>query len=244
MRERDLPNVGGHIPVEKFHISELNVRVGQPFGESEEDRALIDQLRWGKIIEPFKARPEGDGYGVVVGRRRFLAKKEIGTKFFVVGSDCLIEEMTDEEARETSLIENLKILRKELDPITRAMRLNEIVSYSPTGLRGTARRLGIPPSTLSEWLKVLELSPKMQEAVAKGLLYYTDALHLAKMKIGQIKQDELAEILEKEGVEAFKKELERLAEKKLKRGTPKGKYIILRATFDKRYPPDVEICEK
>jgi len=131
-----------------------------------------------------------------------------------------------------------------MDPIARAVRLNEIVSFSPVGLRATARRLGIPASTLSEWLKVLELSPKMQEAVANGLLCYTDALKLAKMKIGQRKQDELAEILEKEGIEAYRKELERLAKKKLKKGAPKGKYLILRATFDRMYPPDMEIYEE
>jgi len=244
MINRELTNIGEQIPAESFHVSESNVRASRPFGESEEDRALTDQLKRGKIIGPFKARPEKDGYGVVVGRRRFLAKKEIGAKFFVVGSDCLIEEMTDEEAREASLIENLSILRKEMDPITRAERLNEIISFSPAGLRATARRLGIPASTLSEWLKILELSPKMQEAVVKGLLCYTDALNLAKMKIGQLKQDELAEILEKEGIEAFKKELERLGKKKLKRGAPKGKYIILRTTLDKMYPPDMELYEK
>ena len=182
MINRELANIGEQIPVGRFHVSESNVRAGRPFGESGEDRALIDQLKRGKIIGPFKARPEKNGYGVAVGRRRFLAKKEVGAKFFVVGSDCLIEEMTDEEAREASLIENLSILRKDMDPITRAKRLNEIVSYSPAGLRATARRLGIPASTLSEWLKILELSPKMQEAVAKGLLCYTDALNLTKMK--------------------------------------------------------------
>lgn len=244
MTKGEVPSLREPLSVEKFHVSELNVRAGRPFGESKEDRALVDQLKRGKIIGPFKARPERDGYGVVVGRRRFLAKKEAGAKFFVVGSDCLIEEMIDEEAREASLIENLSILRKDMDPITRAEGLNEIVSFSPVGLRGTARRLGIPASTLSEWLKVLELSPKMQEVVARGLLCYTDALNLAKTEIGQMKQDELAEIPEKEGIEAYRKELERLAKKKLKKGAPKGKYLILRATFDKMYPPDVELYEE
>lgn len=244
MINREYAKMGEQIPAERFRVSELNVRAGRPFGESEEDRALIDQLRQGKIIGPFKVRPESDGYGVVVGRRRFLAKKEAGAKFFVVGCDCLIEEMTDDEAREASLIENLGILRKEMDPITRAERLNEIISFSPAGLRATARRLGIPASTLSEWLKILELSPKMQAAIARGLLCYTDALHLAKMNIGQLEQDELADILAKEGFEAFKKELERLGKKRLKRGAPKGKYIILRTTLDKMYPPDMELYDK
>ena len=173
-----------------------------------------------------------------------MAKREVGTKFFVAGSDCLIEEMADEEAREASLIEDLGVLRKGMDPITRAVRLNEIVSYSPVGLRATARRLGIPASTLSEWLKVLELSSKMQETAARGLLRYTDALQLARMKIGRMKQDELAQTLEEEGIEAYRKELARFAQKKLKGGIPKGKYMILRAVFDKMYPPDVELYEK
>jgi ParB/RepB/Spo0J family partition protein len=244
LTHRKLPKLGELLPIERFHVSELNVRAGRPFGEGEEDKTLINHLKRGKIIGPFKARPEKDGYAVVVGRRRYLAKKSAGAKFFVAGSDCLIEDMTDEEAREASLIENLSILRKDMDPITRATRLNEIVSFSPAGLRATARRLGIPASTLSEWLKVLALSPKMQEAVANGLLCYTDALKLAKMSIGQLKQDELAEILEKEGIEAYRKELERLGKKKLKRGAPKGKYIILRTTLDRMYPPDVELYEK
>lgn len=111
MAKGELAKLGEQIPAGSFHVSELNVRAGHPFGESEEDRALIDQLRRGKIIGPFKGRLERDGYGVVVGRRRYLAKKETGAKFFVVGSDCLIEEMSDEEAREASLIENLSILR-------------------------------------------------------------------------------------------------------------------------------------
>jgi len=241
---KDLVEVGDRIAVEKFHVSPLNVRAGEPFGEAEEDQRLIAHLRRGKIIGPFKARSEGDGYGVFVGRRRFLAKKKGGAKYFVVGADCLVEDVSDEDAREASLIENLDILRKEMDPITRAKILNEVVSFSAGGLRGTARRLGVSASTLSEWLKVLELSPRMQEALAKGLLFYTDALKIARMKLGTDLQDELAEVLETEGPDALKRELIRFSKGGLKRGVAKGVYIVLRTTFDKRYKPDVELYEK
>lgn len=229
-----MPKAGDRIPVGKFHISERNVRADEPFGDAEEDKQLMAQLRRGKIIGPFKVRAEGDGYGVVVGRRRFLAKRETGAKYFVVGADCLIEEMSDEEAQEASLIENLEILRKTMNPITRAEQLNEIISFSTTGLRGTARRLGISPSTLSEWLKVLELAPKMQEAVAQGSLSYTDALMIARMDLGEALQDELAEVLETKGLEAFKKELMKATEGKMKRGIPRGVYRVDRLIWDKR----------
>lgn len=239
-----LPKAGDRIPTAKFHVSELNVRASEPFGDGEEDQQLISNLRRGRIIGPFKARPEGDGYGVVVGRRRFLAKKHLGTDYFVVGVDCLIEDLTEEEAREASLVENLEVLRKNMDPMTRAHKLATIVDESGLGVRGAAIRLGLKASTLSEWLKPLELSPKLQEATAKGKLFFTDGLHLAKMRLGTERQDELAEVLETDGYDAFKAEVARLEEGKLKRGIPKGKYTIIRATFDHRYPPDMELLEK
>jgi len=242
--EKETPKIGARIPAENFHVSPLNVRAEEPFGEAEEDQLLTAQLRRGKIIGPFKARPEGEGYGVFVGRRRFLAKKEAGAKHFDVGTDCLIEEVGEEGAREASLIENLQILRKEMNPITRATALNEVISFSTMGLRETALRLGIPASTLSEWLKVLELSPRVQEALAKGLLFYTDALTIARMKLGIDLQDKLSEVLETEGLDAFKKEMIRVSKGKTKRGFPKGAYVMLGTRLDKRYEPDIELYEK
>ncbi len=244
MVEKKLIRMGDRVRVEKFMVSPLNVRAEEPFGEAEEDKRLIAQLRRGKIIGPFKARPEGDSYGVFVGRRRFLAKKEVGAEYFVVGTDCLVEDVSDEDAREASLIENLEILRKKMNPITRAKILNEAISFSAKGLRGTARRLGMSASTLSEWLKVLELSPKMQEALRKDLLLYTDALMIARMELGIDLQDKLAEVAETGGPDALKKELIWVSKCEMRRGVPKGVYITVRTTFDKRYKPDVELYEK
>ena len=243
LSEKKLPKAGDKISVEKFHVSKMNVRADEPFGNAEQDRLLIAQLRRGRIIGPFKARPEGNGYGVVVGRRRFLGKREAGAEELVVGADCIIEDMSDEEARESSLIENLSVLRKEMDPVTRAKRLNEIITYSPVGLRGVARRLGIPATTLSEWLKPLQLTPKMQKALTEDHIFFTDAVQLARLKLGKEKQNELAELAEKEGQKVFKSELTKISGKGLRRGIPPGKYIILRTTFDKRYKPDLELYE-
>ena len=232
------------VPADRFHISKSNVREGQAFGESDEDKALIEQLRRGRIIEPFKARPEHNGYGVFVGRRRFLAKKEVGIKHFVVGQDCIVENISDDDAREASLIENLSILRQEMDPMTRARRVADIVDYNMAGLRAAARKLGISPSTLCEWTKILELSPRIQEAVAKGLICYTDALTLTRLKLGELMQEQLANILVKQGSDAFKRELEKVLKGTGRRGTPKGKYVVFRTTFLKASEADMYICEK
>lgn len=238
-----LPESGEKIPVDNFHVSPLNVRADEPFGHSKEDEVLIVQLSIGKIVAPFKARPEGEGYGVFVGRRRFLGKKEAGTKHFVVGRDVIIENVSDDEARRESLIENLEILRKEMNPIARAKALNQIVIQAG-GIRSSATQLGLSIATMSEWLKILELSKRMQQSLEKGLLNYTEALMLARSELSHAEQDALMATLENEGYDAFRKEAERISHRELKRGLPKGKYFILRTTFDRNFPADMEVFEK
>lgn len=239
MSEKKLPKMGDVIPIDKFQVSKSNVRAKEPFGNSEKDRQLIANLKAGKIVGPFKARPEGNKYGVYVGRRRFLAKKEGGATSFIVGADCLIEEASDGEARQASLVENLDVLREDMDPVLRAKQLRELIKTS--SLRDLAKSLGMSPSTLSEWLKPLDLSPKMQDAISERKILYSDALDVSRLNIPIETQDNLATVLEEQGVDAFKAELERVSEGKLKRGIPKGKYIVLRTTFDKGYDADLKL---
>ena len=250
MAKKPLPKTGDKIPVDNFHVSETNMRYGEPFGEDEEDQTLIANFRGrrGKererVAEPFTARPEGNDYGVYKGSRRFQAMKAVGIKEFVVGEDCIIHDVTDEEARDASWTENLEFLRKKVDPITRAQKLSERLAFSTLTLRRLAARDGVRHSTYSEWLKVLELSPKMQKVLADERIFFTDGLYLARMKLGTELQDKLAEVAETDGMEAFKKELVKVAGPGRRRGLPPGVYTILRITLDKRYKPDVELDEK
>lgn len=228
----DLPNFGVRILAERFHVSRLNVRVDEPFGDSEEDKLLIENLRRGKTVQPFKARPEKGGYGVYVGRRRFLAKISVGTKAFVVGQDVIVDSISDEQAREDSLVENLTILREEMNPLLRAQKVQDLIDSNMAGLRAEARKLGIAPSTLSEWTKILELHGPMQEAVGKGKVFYKDALTLAKLKPGELQEEHLAEVLETGGRDAFMAEMQKIETGKGKRGRPIGKYVGVHVLFE------------
>ena len=241
---RTFSSKGEIIPVEKFYVSQMNVRSEESFGKSEEDEKLISNLRQGKIVQPFIARPEGSKYGVFIGRRRFLAKKYLGVKNFVVGVDCLIKEISDRDARESSLVENLRILRKDMNPILRARKLNDLVFLENRGIRGTARSLGIAASTLSDWLRVLELEPEIQAAILNEKIFFSDALKIDRMKLSKSQQIKLAGVVEKEGMDAFKKELRRIISGKTKKGLPKGVYFVLRANFDKRSKTDLGHYEK
>jgi len=245
MAKKALPTTGDLIAADRFHVSKNNVRFGEPFGDCQEDQDLLRQIRMGKkLVQPFKARPEGDGYGVFVGKRRFQAKMEVGAEKFQVGKDVIIEENSDEDALDQSLIENFSFLRKSMNPVTRAKRIQEILASSPAGVRSLSRRWGIGASTISEWLKVLDLSEKMQDRLVEGRIMFKEALDVARMKLGSELQDKLAEILKTEGRDAFRQELARHADKRGRIGLPPGKFVVVRALFDRFFPEDVDDVKK
>ena len=144
---------------------------------------------------------------------------------------------------EASLIENLALFRKSMNPMVRATGLNTIIAHSPGGLRATARRLGIPRSTLSDWLQVLKLSPKLQEALRQNRFSFQTALKVVKLQLGAARQDELAKLLETDGLDAFEREVARLNKGRGKRGIPKGVYEIARVTWDTRDKTDMHFYE-
>jgi len=248
VEKRVLPKVGDKVSADQFFISKTNMRADEPFGETEEDQALIGHFRRTDVVQPFKARPEDKeghwepgmdlslavGYGVYVGGRRFRAMREVGKKDFTVGQHCWIEEASDGEAMEASLKENLEEFRSNPDPITRAKAINSYLSRLPTGLRGLGRAWGIAESSLSEYLTILRLNPAMQEVVQKRLISFRDALATARLGLGDELQTKLAEIVHSQGVDAFKRELARLMAGKGKRGIPAGVYEIARVIWDKR----------
>ena len=235
MSKPELPKIGDKIPREMFFVSDMNVRKGRPFGDSEADKNLIQDLRRAKDNKPvfaFKARPEGDGYGVYVGRRKLLALKML-RKEMVIGVHGVVDHVTDEEAISASWTENRTELQEEMDPISYAEGLQKVLSFSPLSLRKWAEAHNMSPSTVSERLRVLELSPKMQEVTANRKIFYYDALQIAKMKLGKELQDKLAELAETD-YDAFKAELKRRIAGKGKRGIPADRYWIDRLAWDKR----------
>jgi ParB/RepB/Spo0J family partition protein len=242
-QEAPLPKPGDRIPIDKFFVSKTNMRSDEPFGEDPEDQALIEHLRHTGIVQPFKARPEGDGYGVFVGRRRFLALKASGLKEATVGKHVWIEEASEEEAMEASLKENLEEFHRIPDPVTRAKAIKAYMERLPRGLRDLSRAWGIAASTLSEYLKVLELSEAMQSVLKRGIVSFRDALAVARLGLDEADQNRLAAIAGSEGLDAFKKELARLMEGRGKRGIPAGVYAVVRSIFDKRSEEDARIFE-
>lgn len=128
--------------------------------------------------------------------------------------------------------------------MTRAQELAKVIDDSNEGLRTVAGQLGIPPSTLSEWIKILELAPLMQVKVKDGTINFSEALEIVRLGLDEKTQEKLSETLTMSGKDEFNKSLERFKKGNMKKGLPKGKYLIVRTMFDQVYKPDIELYKE
>lgn len=211
------------IPIDKIRVSDLNIRAEDPFGD-EEDQGLVENISSLGILQPIIVRPIGDMYEVDVGRRRFLSARQIGLKEV----PCIVREVSDEEAMDASLSEN--VFRKGVDPVTIGRAIKRRLDKGDIGLNEYARRLGKPKSTLSEYMRMVDLSSTIQNEVMSGRISFVDALKIARMELPAEEENKLAEEAMNEDPEAFKKALARVSEEREKRGAPKG-LLIVRINF-------------
>ena len=104
-----------HLPIEFLKRNPLNPR--KTFSNSElED--LSNSIREKGLLQPIMVRPapnENGSYEIVAGERRWRAAQKAGVHDVPV----LIRELTDSEALEFALIENIQ--RSDLNPLEEAL---------------------------------------------------------------------------------------------------------------------------
>lgn len=100
------------ISLEKLFPSSCNVRMHV---SEEAVRRLAEDIAVRGLLHPLIVRREGEGYGVVCGRMRLEAirllqreRPDTFKKMFGGGVPCVVRELSDREAIELSLSENLR----------------------------------------------------------------------------------------------------------------------------------------
>lgn len=207
------------IPVDKCYVSPFNVRVDEEFGD-EEDLEFAENVDKFGVQDPVIARPVGEMYEVNRGRRRLLSAKMKGKKEII----ALVGDFTDEEFIDNSLMET--IFSRETNPIAIGKTIAKRLEMGGISLSDYAKMIGKPVSTLSEWLRMNDLTPAMQKEVQDGNVAFRDALKVARMELSPEIEDNLAEESKAGGKESFKKALDRLQKGQEKRGAPPGLQIL------------------
>lgn len=147
-----------HIPLTELKIAKTNVRHGVKKADFKD---LIPSIKERGILQPLLVRPNGQGFEIVAGRRRFLAACELekeGTAIEAVPC-AVMAKGDDAEAVEASLIENVAHLpMDEMDQFEAFQRLLK----EGRNVTDIAHIFGVTELTVKRRLAIANLHPKIR----------------------------------------------------------------------------------
>ena len=126
---------------------------------------LADSIRQNGVLQPLLVRPMQDGsYQLVAGERRWRASRIAGLHEVPV----IIREMSDEQAMEIALIENLQ--REDLNPIEEAEGLSLLMERYHLTQEQAAERVGMSRPAVANSIRLLNLPEEVRDLTRSGKL--------------------------------------------------------------------------
>jgi ParB family chromosome partitioning protein len=149
-----------HIAFGQLKISPANMRHGRKAPDISD---ILPSVRTRGILQPLLVRPEGEGFEIVAGRRRyFCAKAMVEEQGEIAPLPCAIMEPGDDAAAlEASLIEN--VARLDPDEMTQYECFARLVREGKT-VADIAQAFGIPEAMAKRRLALGNLLPRIREA--------------------------------------------------------------------------------
>jgi ParB family transcriptional regulator, chromosome partitioning protein len=116
------------------------------------------------VIQPILVTEVVDGYQLVAGERRLRAAIAAGLDRI----PAVVRQLADREQLELALVENLQ--REDLTSIEAATAYRQLVDEFGFTHEALAQRVGRARSTVANTLRLLELAPALQTAIADGTI--------------------------------------------------------------------------
>lgn len=116
------------------------------------------------IMQPVIVMPDGDGYRIVAGERRYRAARKANLK----SVPCIIREVEASEGMELALIENLQ--REDLNPIEEAMAFKQLMDEHGMTQEKVAEVAGKSRPYVANMVRLLGLEEKMRNLIVEGEL--------------------------------------------------------------------------
>lgn len=159
-----------------------------------DERALKElavSIREHGVIQPIIVRKIGTKYEIIAGERRYKASTIAGlTKI-----PAIIRNLDDKESSKVALIENLQ--RKDLTPIEEARTYQKILDIDNMTQEELAKTMGKSQSAVSNKLRLLTLSNKIQEALLNEQISERHARSLLNVQDEARREQLTDEIIEK-----------------------------------------------
>ncbi len=126
---------------------------------------LSESIRQQGIIQPITVRKLGyDRYQIISGERRFRASKLAGLEVI----PAYIRIANDQAMLEMALVENIQ--RENLNPIEIGISYKRLIDECNLSQEELADKVGKDRSTVTNYMRLLKLPPKIQAAIRDGQL--------------------------------------------------------------------------
>lgn len=140
-------------------VNEIEPNREQPRKKFEEDPLieLADSIKQFGVLEPLLVQQKKDYYEIISGERRWRAAKLAGVKEVPV----IVKKLTEQEAVEISLIENIQ--REDLNPIDEAMAYKRLLNEFSLKQDEVAERVSKSRTAVTNSMRLLKLDERVQE---------------------------------------------------------------------------------
>lgn len=160
----------------------------QPRKQFDEDSLmeLAESIKLYGVIQPIIVCKKDSHYEIIAGERRWRAAKMAGLKEVPV----IIKDYTEKEIAEISLVENLQ--RDDLNPIEEAKAYERLIKEYQLKQEEVAERVAKSRTVITNSLRLLKLSDKVQTMLMEGLI----TVGHAKVLLGISSKEQQEEIAE------------------------------------------------
>lgn len=207
----DSPDMLKHVPVDLIQRGQFQPRKTMNPEALEE---LADSIRSQGIVQPILIRPlkGSEKFEIIAGERRWRAAQMAGLHDVPV----VIREVTDQEAACVALIENIQ--REDLNPLEEARTFSRLLKEFGMTHESVAEAVGRSRSSVSNFLRLLEMNQEVQALLASGEIEMGHARAIAGLPLEQ--QPEIARRVVKKGLSV--RETEQLVRKAGETGKKKS----------------------
>ena len=154
-------------PASTIPLSQIESCRAQPRKSFDQEKLeeLADSIRQHGVIQPLTVRKLSSGYyQIIAGERRWRAARM--TELTEI--PAVVIEADDQKAMELAMIENLQ--REDLNPMEEAEGFRALVANYGMTQEQAASSVGKSRSAVANAMRLLDLSPALQELVTDGQL--------------------------------------------------------------------------
>ena len=150
--------------LKNLKITEVEPNRDQPRKRFDQEalEELAQSIKEYGLIQPIVVSKKDGYYSIVAGERRWRASKIAG----LTEIPAIIREDDERVNTEISLIENMQ--REDLNPYEKALGIRTLIDNYGLSQEIVAKKLGKSRSTVANWVRVLNLEPRVLEMVKEG----------------------------------------------------------------------------